>query len=464
MRLTFLGAAGEVTGSAYLLETGRARVLIDFGLHQAGAEGERRNRRRVIFRPENIDAVVLSHAHVDHSGRMPLLPRLGCRAPIYSTPASIAMTEILLLDAAKLQEQDAQRHAKCRGRVGRPCVVSPLYTVDDVHDVMAVFRPVNYDARREIAPGVTLRFVDAGHILGSTSIELTIVNGSATRTIVFSADIGVVGTPIIRDPTPLPGADVLVLESTYGDRDHRSQAESVEEFGNVLVEAHRDGAKVLVPAFAVGRTQALIYYISELHKQGRMPTQPVFIDSPMASQVTDIYRRCRDLYDDDMRARIAGGEAALGFRGLRFTASVEESKSINTLAGPAVIIAGSGMCNGGRIVHHLSRHLGTPSTRVVFVGYQAAGTLGRRLIEGAKEVRLFNQPVPVKARIKTINGFSAHAGQSALVQWASSVAHSRPRVFLTHGEDGPRAALAARLRAELGMDPYLPRYLEAVDI
>lgn len=470
MKLRFCGAAGEVTGSCYHLDTGRARVLIDFGLHQGGPSAERKNRRLPDVDFGRLDAVVLTHAHLDHSGRLPLLPKAGFTGPVWATPATIELTDLLLRDAAFIQEMDAVQTTRHRERVGRRGV-QPLFTMQDVVTVMRQMRALRYEEEREIAPGVTVRFVDAGHILGSASVEVRVrdsaAEGGAERTIVFSGDIGVKGSPLLRDPVvPAAGrADVVVLESTYGDRAHRPLAATVTELTDVLTEARRAGGKVLIPAFAVGRTQTLIYAIGEQIRKGELRATDVYIDSPMAISATELYRRHRDLFDDAAWAIIQRGDLPLSFPTLHYVRSGEESRSLNRLDGGSVIIAASGMLTGGRIMHHLKHNLWKPQTHLVFVGFQPEGSLGRKLIAGAEQVTVLREHIVVKAKIHTLGGFSAHADQAGLVEWAGQcLGGKRPRVFLTHGEDMPRAKLAEVLGHRFGVQAHLPAPGETVEL
>ncbi|MEX2219073.1 MAG: MBL fold metallo-hydrolase [Phycisphaerales bacterium] len=458
MRLTFYGAAGEVTGSCYLLETDRARVLIDFGLHQG--EQEARNRRPPPLNAPALDAVILTHAHLDHSGLMPLLGPAGYAGRVHATPATIDLTRVLLYDSAKLQEADAERATR-RGSADLP-PIEPLYGLAEVDALLAMLSPLPYWEEREVAPGVAAKLVDAGHILGSASVELTVTEKGRRLKVVFSGDLGPRGAPLVRDPTELHETDVLILESTYGDRDHRSRAATIEELEGIAAGALGNRSKVLVPAFAIGRTQDLIYELGKLHRAGRFRSQ-VFVDSPMATEATALYARHHTLLDGETRSIINGGESPLRFPGLEFVKTAQESKRLNGIDGGAVVIAGSGMCTGGRIVHHLKHGLPKPETEVVIVGFQAEGTNGRRLVNGQKVINLMGEPVPVKARIHTLGGLSAHAGQSGLVAWAQNF-NPRPRVFLTHGENKARAALAEKLKSLLGVDAAMPGYGEAVEL
>lgn len=463
MQLRFFGAAGEVTGSCTLIETAQARVLVDFGLHQGFKTAERRNRNVPPIRPGDLDCVVLTHAHLDHSGRLPMLPDVGFKGPIYSTPASIELSEILLEDAAHLQQMDAERKNRHRSaRRGRP--VTPLYTLPDVSKVMPLFRPIEYDQPREVAPGVTARFVDAGHILGSASVELTVEADGRRKTVVFSGDIGPKGAPLLADPVGFDHADVVVLESTYGDRDHRPLSESIEQLLSILRSARTPGGKVLIPAFAVGRTQNLIYILGDLVRERRLEHPLVYIDSPMATETTTLYRRYRNLFDEESWEIIDAGDTPLKFEGLRYTRTPDQSRALNSLGGGAIIISASGMMNGGRILHHLRHGLSRPETHVIIVGFQAEGTLGRRLVEGAKQVSVLGHRIDVKAQMHTVNGFSAHAGQTELVGWLANMAKSKPRVLLNHGEDRQRGIMAEKIKHDLGLEPETPEFGDIVRV
>ncbi len=468
MRLSFFGAAGEVTGSCTLVETSRARVLVDFGLHQGATEAQRRNQRLPPIDPGRLDAVVLTHAHLDHSGRLPVLAgRTSYAGPIHATPATIDLCEVMLRDAANVQAMDAERFSRQRLRRGRD-EVRPLYGQDEVTEALRRMARVPYGEARPVAPGVTARFVDAGHILGSASVELTVEDDGRRRVIAFSGDIGPRGAPLLRDPMPILRADVMLLESTYGDRDHRSREATIDELVGILDAARTPGGRVLIPAFAVGRAQQLIFHLGRLHYGGRFKGRSVYVDSPMAIEATTLYRRHRDLFDAESWAIITGGGAPLNFPGLRLVRTTEESRGLNRVGDGAVIIAGSGMCTGGRILHHLKHSLWREETHVVMVGYQAEGTLGRRLVDGQSIVRVMGEPIAVKARVHTLGGLSAHAGQSGLVEWAATCrtpeGAGHPRIVLNHGEERARAPLAERLRRELGCQVITPGFGQALEV
>lgn len=463
INLGFYGAAGEVTGSCYLITTDRVKVLVDMGMHQGEREADEHNRRMPDVDPADIDAVVLTHAHLDHCGRLPMLFKRGFRGSIYCTHATIALSELILRDSAELQCADCDRfNAKLR-RAGEP-PQEPLYEPKDIDPVVRAMRGVGYGTPTQIADGITIAFSDAGHILGSGSVRMTIHDGARTKNIVFSGDIGVRGSPILRDPeTPGP-ADVLVMESTYGDRDHRSLEATTNELLEILKDAQRAGAKVLIPAFALGRTQDLIFHMGEFVRNGQIGSLNVYIDSPMAVEATQLYAKFHDLYDERARELIESKNSPLRFPGLKYVHSVEESKRLNGAVGCMVVISASGMCTGGRIVHHLYHSLAKPTTHVVIVGYQGYGTLGRRLVDKAPTVRIFGDQIPVYAKIHTLGGFSAHAGQSGLLHWAAPFAKSKPRVFLTHGENGPRMRLSEKLYEQHGLTAQLPMYGDITEI
>lgn len=456
--LSFLGAIRQVTGSCYLLEThaGR-RVLLDCGMHQGRREEEDNNRRAFPFRPKDIDAVVISHAHIDHSGLLPRLTKEGFRGPIFATDATCALLDLMLHDAAHLQEKDAEWENKWRARRGKK-PITPLYTGPDAEQALRQCRPLGYGQTESVVPGVDLTFHNAGHILGSAIVQLDVEDFGRTRRLVFSGDLGNDCTPLMRTPDTLEEADVLLMESTYGDRDHRCSDDTLEELVALLQQAHRDGGNVLIPAFAIGRTQDLIYHLGRLYHEGRLPQQAVFLDSPMAIRANAIYSRYLEQLDPAELARIR----ALGVDKvddllpiLRSTPTPEESMAINRIARGAIIIAGSGMCNGGRILHHFKHNLWRPECHVLFTGFQARGTLGRAIVDGAEQVRLLHQQIAVKAKIHTLGGFSAHAGQSQLLDWASRFTN-RPELHLIHGELEKMLALQGALRHRLGWEANIP--------
>ena len=449
MQLTFLGASGEVTGSRYLVEVGATRLLVDCGMFQGGRDAAARNREPWGFSPHDLTHVVLTHAHIDHSGLLPRLVRDGFRGRIHATPATCELVDVMLKDSAHVMASEAARHER-HGRRERE-LWEPVYGLDDVARLAPQLAPLRYDEPRELGPGVRVVLRDAGHILGSAIVVLELGDGGRERRLVISGDLGQPGRPILRDPTPIARADVLLVESTYGDRDHKPLEPTLDELiAAVRRTLEQKHGNVLVPAFAVGRTQELLYWFERLTLDGRLPELEVFVDSPLASEVTAITARHFELFDEDARALRAEARRAPRRLHLRHTHSVAESMALNRLSGGAVIIASSGMCDGGRIMHHLRHHLPSERTTVLITGYQAAGTLGRRLVDGEKLVPIYGERVPVRAEIITLGGFSAHADQSALLGWLRGFEPAAPRTWIVHGEPRAATALRARIGEALG--------------
>jgi metallo-beta-lactamase family protein len=461
IRLTFLGAAGCVTGSAYLVETSKARVLLDFGVFQgfSGADGQ--NIVPAQLRPESLNAVVLTHAHNDHTGRLPMLTKAGYEGPIHCTSATIELSELILRDSAKIQAQDIVRLNRKRERAGQP-PVEPMFSTDDVDRTLQRFRPVPYDEPVTVAPGIRACYAEAGHILGSASIKLFIEDGPQRKTIAFSGDIGGRGMPILKDPEGFSAADVVVLESTYGDRDHKPLAETVAEFEDIVKAVVKRGGKMLVPTFAVGRAQLLIYLLAQMFRNGTVPKFPIYLDSPMAVTASQILAKHTELYDDDFVALNRKRPIREDLDTLKATSTADESRALNLVRGPCLIMAGSGMCNAGRILHHLRQNLWKPDTAVIIVGFQSEGSLGRLLVDRRPMVKIFAEEIAVKASVHTLNGFSAHAGQTDLLHWLEPLAKSKPRVYLTHGEVRGRQPLAEKIRARFGIEAVLPEFADHV--
>ena len=460
--LTFLGAIEGVTGSMYLLETASSRVLLDCGLYQGRREEEAKNHEPLPIDVNAIDAVILSHAHLDHSGRLPLLIREGYEGPIYMTRPTHDLIEVLLKDAASLQERDAEWENKRRRRSGKP-LIEPLYREEEVDGVMAHCRSIRYQTKKEITQDITVNFADAGHILGSAIVEIDITEGNEHKKMVFSGDLGNSQAALLRDPEIIETADVVLMESTYGDRNHRSMQETLDEFEQVVMEASENGGNILIPSFAVGRTQEIIFRLGELYQQGKLKQQKVYLDSPMAIAVTEIYHRYQDVYNDEDLDAIEESAARTHSHNkslhsllpiLSYTTTTEESISLNKVVSGAIIIAGSGMCNGGRIRHHLKQNLWRKQSHVIFVGFQAVGTPGRTLIDGAKRMKLVGEDIAVRAQIHTLGGFSAHASQQQLIDWLSHF-KNEPRVYLVHGEDGAKHTLQQAIR-DSGREATIP--------
>jgi len=454
-----MGAAGgEVTGSAYVVEAGGARVLVDCGLFQGGKDADEKNHRPLV-EVAGLDAVLLTHAHLDHTGRVPLLIKAGYSGPIYATAATVDLTDIVLKDSAKLQTQDAERMTRKRQGKGEP-PVEPLYTVEHTEPFRGMTRPVRLHESVAVANGIAARWFEAGHMLGSGSIELS----AEGKTIVFSGDLGPTTFPILREYERLKNAHFVFLESTYGDRDHRPYVETVAQFERIVSEVAAQRGKILVPTFAIGRAQQIIYHLAILFSEGKVKRFPVYLDSPMAIEASKVFARYPDLYDEDLLRLKKSGTAPLDPKWFTPSVTAEDSKKLNDIEGPCAILAGAGMCTGGRILHHLKANLANPQTHVMIVGFQSEGSLGRRLVNGEKLVRIHGEEVPVNAAIHTLNGFSAHAGQSELLNWFSPLAPRKPGLALTHGEPPQRSALAKELRERFKVQPRLPQLGEVIEL
>ncbi len=463
IRITPYGAAGEVTGSAYLLETDAATLLVDFGMFQGDKDDDARNVVPGAIHRASIDAVILTHGHLDHSGRLPLLVRSGYRGPIYCTDATRDITEIILNDAAHIQESDFERRQRRAQRTGRKLsrTDAPLFDHEDVERTLGQIRVSEYDRPIPVAHGVEAVFHEAGHLLGSASIELRIRDGATERIVVFSGDVGPLHLPYLRDPEPPRKADVIVMESTYGDRDHRSIEETIEEFEKIVVDAVERKGKIFIPSFAIGRAQQMMFHIAELIRHGRIPSIPIFLDSPMAIKADSVYRKHTELFDTESAALADNGQLRHDLRSVRVCSTADESKAINDEHGPFIVIAGSGMCTAGRIMHHIRNSISDPASHFVIVGYQARGSLGRKLVDGVKGITIMGEYHDVRAQVHTLGGFSAHAGQTELVDWCSAVAQSGvSSILLTHGEDEARLALRTQLERRLGVLAYMPVYSE----
>jgi len=446
LKISFHGADRGVTGSCHMIECGGTRLLVDCGLYQGGREIDEDNAEPFDFDAETIDVLLLTHAHLDHCGRLPLLAKRGFRGEIVTTAASRELARLVMLDAARLQEEEAERgarrHARRRGGEDGP---QPLYTVVDAMNVLDCFgRTAVYGRPLDIAPGMRATFLDAGHILGSASILLELEEGGERRRVVFSGDIGNAGRPLLEPPTPPPECDAVIMETTYGDRNHRAFEPSVEELYQAIEDTLRRGGNVIIPTFALERAQELLYYLHEaVVMNGRLPRSiQVFLDSPMAISATEIFRRHPECLSDEVAAMFRDRDP-FSVPGLHFTRETAESMAINRIRGGAVIMAGSGMATGGRVRHHLKHNLWRSEAGVVFVGYAAAGTLARLIIDGVSPVRIFGEEIPVKARVHTIGGFSAHADQAELVTWQR--ASAAKRTFLVHGEEKSMQAFGALL-------------------
>ena len=459
MKLRFLGAARQVTGSCYLLEAGRLRVLVDCGMYQERAYLAR-NWEPFPVPADSVDYLLLTHAHLDHVGLVPRLVAQGFDGVILTTAASKDLAEIILEDAGEIQEEDAvykQKRHKREGRKG-PYPVKPLYTVQDVRAALPLFKAVGYDQPVALNDQVTVTYHDAGHILGSAMLELNVREGDRSRTIVFSGDVGQWHKPIIRDPSVFEQADYVVMESTYGDRNHEAGGDIENELCNKINAAVEAGGNILIPVFAVERAQELIYYIGELVRGDRIPNLMIFLDSPMAVDVTDVFRRHRECMDAEALEILESGQRLFKFPGLKLVRSTSESKAINRIRGSCIIMAGSGMCTAGRIKHHLAKHVSRPESTIIFVGYQARGTLGRHLAEGSPMVRIHGQTHKVRARVTQIHGLSAHADQAGLLRWLGGLSSPPRCLYLTHGEEDSANTLAQEIRSRWGWTVDVPAY------
>lgn len=461
IKLSFLGAARNVTGSRYLLEASNTRIMVDCGLYQE-REFLSRNWDPFPVPPHTIDAVLLTHAHLDHCGLLPKLVREGFKGKIYSTAATSEIAEIILLDSAKIQQEDAEFKRKRHQREGRksPFPEIPLYTIEDAESVFPLFVKAQYGEAVPIADGIEASFHDAGHVLGSSMIRIVVRQDGEERIILFSGDVGSRNKPILRDRTSFTEADYVIVESTYGDRIHETSTDTGDAIAKIINATYKTRGNIIVPSFALERTQELLYYINELQLAHRIPRLMVFVDSPMANRITEVFERYPELYDEEMAELIRQHKSPFGFIGLKMTQSVEESKAINNIKGSVMVIAGSGMCTGGRIKHHLVSNISRKESTVLFVGYQATGTLGRILVGGAKKVRILGQQHRVRARIAQIHGFSAHADRDGLFRWLSGLKKAPRHIFVTHGEAKAASNFSNFLREKTGWQISVPEYLD----
>ena len=462
MKLTFYGAAKAVTGSCHCLEVNGTRILVDCGLQQGRDE---RDNRMLDFAPGSIDYVIVTHAHIDHTGRIPLLGKQGFHGRIVTTRLTGQLMSIMLRDSAHIQESDAQWQNQKGRRAGRP-MVEPIYTLADVEEAMKMVVPCEYGQMVDLCPGVRLRFTDAGHLLGSACAELWLTEEGVTRKVVFSGDLGNVDQPIIRDPQPIDEADVVVMESTYGDRLHEPPESYTEALAQIIDETFERGGNVIIPSFAVGRTQELLYFMREMKERGLVRSHPDFqvcVDSPLANEATRIYSGDLHGYLDEEAIEALKGGALFQFPGLTLTESSEESKALNEDKSSKVIISASGMCDAGRIRHHLKHNLWRKECAIVFVGYQAEGSLGRALLEGAKSVKLFGEEIAVNARIVNFKGLSSHADRDHLLAWARHFAPRPRHIFVVHGEASVTEIFAQHLR-DAGISAHAAEYEEVYDL
>ncbi|MBS0358181.1 MAG: MBL fold metallo-hydrolase [Proteobacteria bacterium] len=462
MKLQFFGAAEEVTGSCFLLQLDNFNVLIDCGLIQGSFQDEKRNWEPFPFDVKDIDAIILTHAHLDHSGRIPLLVRSGFHGPIYCHPATKDLADILLTDSAFLFEKDAESENRRRERQHQS-LIQPLYTRQDVMDCLPLFQTLKYGRKLTIAPNVKIQFNDAGHILGSSIVELWIEQKKFSKKLVFSGDLGHKGAPILHEPTYLEDANLVIMESTYGDRNHRSWNDTWNELGAALHEAEKSQGNILIPAFAIGRTQELLYTFKKHFEEWRLNQWEIFLDSPMAIEATKVYAKNWELYDNEAHTMIRQSGSPFSFPNIHLTESTVDSLGINQIRSGAIIIAGSGMCSGGRIRHHLKHNVWRRDCHIFIVGYQAKGTLGRQLVDGVDEISLWGESIKVSAKIHTIGGLSAHADQNGLLDWYGHFT-TNPPVVLVHGEEKASSVLKDKLYEKYTVKAEVATYKMVIDL
>lgn len=460
MKISFLGAAKSVTGSCYYIETRSSKLLVDCGMFQGHSKENEINEQPFPFNPADVDYVLLTHSHIDHSGRLPKLYVDGFKGEIIATKATTELCGIMLPDSGHIQEIENEWRNRKMQRAGKP-PVPPLYTYQDAVDCTGLFRSVLYGETVKLNDEINIRFNDAGHILGSSIIEVWFLENGKETKVVFSGDLGNKNMPILRDPTIIESADYLLVESTYGNRIHKGNDNKVDRFVDIINETIEKGGNVIIPSFAVGRTQEVIY---DLHKQlekydaklQKLFNIPVFVDSPLAISATEIFRKNLDCFDEEARNYVENGDNPLEFPGLQFTKSSDESKALNERAGSSIIISASGMCDAGRIKHHLKHNLWRKESTILFVGYQAIGTLGRKLVDGAKSVKIFGEEISVNARIEMIEGFSGHADQIGLMDWIGSIRKKPKKIFVVHGEDESLSTLAGLINEKFGIETVIP--------
>ncbi|MGD0551548.1 MAG: MBL fold metallo-hydrolase [Sedimentisphaerales bacterium] len=463
MKLRFLGAAQNVTGSRHLLEVDGIKLLVDCGLYQERQFLER-NWAPFVVPPESINAVFLTHAHLDHCGLLPKLVREGFRGRIYCTQATAELARIILLDSARIQEEDAEykrkRHEK-QGKKG-PHSDEPLYTVKDAEACFPYFEPVKYGQQINIAEGIVVTLCDAGHVLGSSMVKVDVNQNGDKRTVLFTGDLGRPGRPILPDPSVQEKADYIIIESTYGDREHCDTCDAKKQIADVINATKERGGNIVVPSFALERSQEILFYLKELLLENAIPHLIIFLDSPMAAKITDIFRNHQELFDKETQEMLREHHSPFDLPELKVTTTSEESKAINHITGTVVIIAGSGMCTGGRIKHHLVNNISRKESTIMFVGYQAVGTLGRIIVEGAKKVRILGEEYKVKAKVVQINGISAHADRNDMLNWLKNFKSPPKQIFLVHGEVESAQAFGAFLRDKTGWQVSIPAYEDQV--
>ncbi len=464
MKITFFGAAGEVTGSQHLIECGKLRVLLDCGLFQGHRAESRHKNQTFGCTPPELDAVILSHAHIDHCGNLPGLYKAGFRGPIYCTDATADVADLMMMDSAKIQEEDARYLLRHRATNLPP--ILPLYTMEDAEHVTRLFEPLSYGEWHELAPELRIRFRDAGHILGSAITEMEFREKGDIRRVVFTGDLGRRSLPVLRDPELIDHCEILITESTYANRIHPDPGDLKAALLKIIREVEGTGGKVIIPAFSLGRTQNVVYFLNELYNSGELPQVPVYVDSPLSRRLTAVHSRYVDILDADVQTMLRSDNDPFMFPGLRYIGNQQESMALNNQSGPMVIIAASGMCESGRVIHHLKHGVTDPKNIILIIGYQAEHTLGRRLVEHHPYVRIFNNEYPLKARVETLNGLSAHADAEDFKWWCGHLGRTSgiSQAFIVHGERDAAQALAAILHDFCDHDPVVVERFQTVHV
>ena len=464
MKITFFGAAGEVTGSQHLIECSGLRVLLDCGLFQGHRIESRAKNERLECHPADLDAVILSHAHIDHCGNLPSLYRAGFRGPIYCTEATADVASFMLQDAAKIQEEDA-RHLNKHRNPAAPSV-EPLYTPEHAQATLKLMEPLSYHGWHTLAPELRIRFSDAGHILGSAITQMEFQERADTRRVVFTGDLGRRGLPVLRDPELISEGEILITESTYADRVHPSAEDQKEALLRLVQEVYQRGGKLIIPAFSLGRTQNIVYYLNQLHNEGRLPRLPVYVDSPLSRKITGVYRHHGAILNSNVQRTLMSDEDPFGFPGLTYVASQGESMALNHESGPMVIIAASGMCESGRVLHHLKHSVSDPKNMILIIGFQAEGTLGRRIVERRPFLRILNREYPLNARVEKLNGFSAHADAEDFGWWCGHLGRNAgiSQAFIVHGEGTAAQAMGKLLQDFSDHPPIIPQRFQSFDL
>ncbi len=463
MKLTFLGAAETVTGSCHLVEVSGTRIMIDCGMFQGPRTIRERNYHNFPIEPNSVDFLLLTHAHIDHSGLIPKFFKKGFRGRVMATAATVDLCEVMLPDSGHIQEMEVERMNRKARRANRK-TVEPIYTAEDARQYVQEFQRVSYNETIQLNSQVSVRFLDAGHILGSSMVELTVYQNGTKKKLVFTGDLGGVDKPYVNDPTVITEADYVIMESTYGNRFHKDKSNRVNRLKEVIEETYRKGGNLIIPAFAVERTQDLLYDLNALYLAGEIPPMDVYIDSPMAVAATEVFKRHPECFDTETKKLVADGNDPLTMPLLRFSRTTEESKALNKIQSGAIVLSASGMCDAGRIKHHLKHNLWRPECTVLFVGYQAPGTKGQRLLDGATSIRIHGEEIAVKADIRSIDGYSSHADQNALLEWLEKIESKPEKVFLVHGAPEALSELEKHVSQKLGYQVYVPSWQESINL